>query len=275
MIYRRVEFKNICEELKESEAYFCAYVPDNSEEINIDRKRPTIIICPGGGYGFTSDREAEPVALRFMAEGYNAIVLRYSISPIRYPNQLLELSVTVAYARKMSEEWNVDINKIILCGFSAGGHLAGTLGTKWNNDFIKEALDIRYGDNKPNAMILSYPVISAGEFGHRGSFDNLLGKEASEEERDKLSLEKQVSENTPPTFLWHTFDDNTVPVNNSLLFAEALTENNIQFEMHIFPKGVHGLSLCEKSTAKLERPELVDLHVGKWFKLAIEWINKL
>lgn len=275
MIYEKIKLKDISSKLKESNAVISIYIPENSEEININKKRETIIMCPGGGYVMTSDREAEPVALKFVAEGFNVVVLRYSVAPNKFPKALIELAATVDYVRSKSKEWNVDKDKIIVCGFSAGGHLAGSLGVLWDNKILEEALEINKDNIKPNAMILCYPVITSGEFAHKGSFDNLLGENVSEVEREKLSLEKLVSKNTPTTFLWHTFDDGAVPVQNSLFFANSLASNNVPFELHIYSNGVHGLSLCEELTAMNGQSEHINQHAGTWFKLAVEWIKNL
>lgn len=275
MIYEKLRIKDISRKLKNSEAIISAYIPENSEEININKKRETIIICPGGGYEFTSDREAEPIALKFVAQGFNAVVIRYSIAPVRYPTALLELAETVRYVREKEKEWNVDTEKVIVCGFSAGGHLAGSLGVLWNNEIIEKYLDIKNEEVKPNAMILCYPVISSGEFAHKGSFDSLLGEKEAEINRENLSLEKLVSIETPKTFLWHTFDDGTVPVQNSLLFSNALASNKVQFELHIYPSGVHGLGLCEEITAMNGRSEHINSHIASWFNLACQWIKTL
>lgn len=275
MIYEKLRIKDISRKLKNSEAIISAYIPENSEEININKKRETIIICPGGGYEFTSDREAEPIALKFVAQGFNAVVIRYSIAPVRYPTALLELAETVRYVREKEKEWNVDTEKVIVCGFSAGGHLAGSLGVLWNNEIIEKYLDIKNEEVKPNAMILCYPVISSGEFAHKGSFDSLLGEKEAEISRENLSLEKLVSIETPKTFLWHTFDDGTVPVQNSLLFSNALAFNKVQFELHIYPSGVHGLGLCEEITAMNGRSEHINSHIASWFNLACQWIKTL
>lgn len=275
MIYEKIKLKDISSKLKESNAVISIYIPENSEEININKKRETIIMCPGGGYVMTSDREAEPVALKFVAEGFNVVVLRYSVAPNKFPKALIELAATVDYVRSKSKEQNVDKDKIIVCGFSAGGHLAGSLGVLWDNKILEEALEINKDNIKPNAMILCYPVITSGEFAHKGSFDNLLGENVSEVEREKLSLEKLVSKNTPTTFLWHTFDDGAVPVQNSLFFANSLASNNVLFELHIYPNGVHGLSLCEELTAMNGQSEHINQHAGTWFKLAVEWIKNL
>ncbi|WP_195952506.1 alpha/beta hydrolase [Clostridium saudiense] len=275
MIYEKLRIKDISRKLKNSEAIISAYIPENSEEININKKRETIIICPGGGYEFTSDREAEPIALKFVAQGFNAVVIRYSIAPVRYPTALLELAETVRYVREKEKEWNVDTEKVMVCGFSAGGHLAGSLGVLWNNEIIEKYLDIKNEEVKPNAMILCYPVISSGEFAHKGSFDSLLGEKEAEISRENLSLEKLVSIETPKTFLWHTFDDGTVPVQNSLLFSNALASNKVQFELHIYPSGVHGLGLCEEITAMNGRSEHINSHIASWFNLACQWIKTL
>ena len=243
MLHTSIELNQVFKGLGSHEqgATLHTYVIDNSPEVDMDRVRPSIIICPGGGYGFTSDREAEPVALAFAAEGYNAFVLRYSVSPSHYPQQLLEVSAAVAYVRRMAKIWHVDTDKIIVCGFSAGGHLAGHLGVSWQEQFIQDALELKEAENKPNAMILGYPVITSGTFAHEGSFRNLLG-ESYETDKEKVSLEVLVSEFTPPAFIWHTFEDQAVPVENSMLFAQALKKYNIPFELHIYPKGGHGLS---------------------------------
>lgn len=277
MINKIIYLKEIFSGLKDStyNPTLTTYIADSSREIRPGDRRPSIVICPGGGYEFTSDREAEPIAIRFMAAGFNAFVLRYSVSPNRYPAALLEVSAAVAYVRSMADEWMVDEDKIVVCGFSAGGHLTGSLGVFWDQEFIQEELDIKQGQNKPNALILSYPVISSGVYAHAGSFDNLLGQEASKEEREKFSLEKHVSINTPPAFIWHTLDDGTVPVENALLFAQALKEKNILFELHIYHHGVHGLSLGDESTANRADNNHINPHAGTWFNLVLQWLREI
>lgn len=275
MINEKIYLKELFSGLADTDynPILTTYIQDVSDEIHPGHKRPSVVICPGGGYEFTSDREAEPIALKFMTAGFNAFVLRYSVKTTQYPAQLLQLSAAVAYVRSMAEEWHVDAEKIAVCGFSAGGHLAGSLGVFWNESFIAEKLGIEAGQNKPNAMILSYPVITSGEFAHVGSFDFLLGKEASKETREALSLEKHVSQNTPPAFIWHTFDDETVPVENALLLANALKQKDIPFELHIYNKGVHGLSLCDETTANIQSPEHISPHTATWFNLVVEWLK--
>lgn len=278
MKYQKINLKDTFPMLLHS-VELSLYIIDNSTEIDINRRRPMIVICPGGGYEMTSDREAEPVALKFIASGYNVAVIRYSVAPVRYPNQLLQVSAAIATIRRKAEEWNTDSEKIVVCGFSAGAHLAASVGVLWQEDFIKENLRLKYGENRPNAMILAYPVISGGEYAHRGSFDNLLGNDATQDMINYLSLENRVSENTPPTFLWHTADDDCVPCENSLMFAAALKRNHISLELHIYMSGCHGLSLCSRESANdiatsQENP-LVKPHIATWFNLCVEWIEEL
>ena len=250
------------------------YIPSVSGEFSAEKRFPCVIVCPGGGYSFTSDREAEPIALRLIGKGIAAIVVRYSVSPIRYPMQLLQISAAVALARRNSAEWHLDGDKISVMGFSAGGHAAASIGVLWQEEFIPEALGIEYGENKPNGMILCYPVISSGDIAHRGSFDNLLGEFKSPELLEKLSLEKQVTPNAPPAFLWHTANDGAVPVENTLMMASALQANGISFELHIYPDGVHGLSLCDDTTSNSRSPALINPVAAGWADLCIDWIKR-
>lgn len=224
------------------------YFLDNSAEINSNRVRPVIVICPGGGYAMTSDREAEPVAMKFLSMGYHAVILRYSCAPAVYPTALLELATVVKLLRDNADLWHIDKEKIIIQGSSAGGHLAASFGVFWKEAFLAQYFNTTSDLLKPNGLILNYPVITSGRFAHRDSFYNLLG-ERYEELLDKMSLEKQVTEDTPKTFLWHTFPDDCVPVENSLLFVMALKEKNIPTEFHMYPVGGHGLGLATKETA--------------------------
>lgn len=236
------------------------------------KKRPAVLICPGGGYSHTSEREAEPVAMQFNAAGFHAFVLYYSVAPARHPQPLLDLSRAVCLLRENNESWKVNPQKIAVCGFSAGGHLAASLGVHWKKSFL-EIPGITIGDNHPDALILSYPVITSGKYAHQGSFANLLGPDPGSDLREKMSLEKQVNSQTPPTFLWHTFADSAVPVENSLLFARALRKKQIPFELHIYPEGGHGLSLATEETATSNLPP--DPHPATWIKLCLSWLKNI
>ncbi len=248
------------------------YIHDSSNEIG-EKIRPTLIVCPGGGYYMTSDREAEPVASEFFAHGMNVYVLRYSVFPCRFPQALLELATLVKLVRDEANETKADINRIYVAGFSAGGHLAASLGVHWNAEFLKSALGFN-DEHKPNGLILSYPVITSGKFSHRGSFEALLNNcENKEELENLLSLELQVSKDTPKTFLWHTFDDNAVPVENSLMFAMELRKNKVPCELHIFPSGVHGLSICNENSANNESQ--INPYCRSWVDHAIKFIDEI
>lgn len=241
------------------------YILDASEALLLN-ERPMIIICPGGGYSHVSDREGEMIAMQFLAAGYHAAVLRYSVNPAVYPTQLLELAKAVALVRKNADQWHVLTDRILIQGFSAGGHLAASYGCFWTEQFMVDTVD---GDKellRPNGLILSYPVITSGEYAHRGSFEMLLGNQY-DELVNEMSLENKVNKDTPKTFLWHTFEDATVPVENSLMFMQALRKHNIPFECHIYPKGGHGLSLGNELTEGISGHE-IQPEVTTWIELA-------
>jgi len=235
------------------------------------RKRGAVLICPGGGYGFTSWRESEPVALAFNAAGYNAFVLDYSVAPRRHPLPLLDLSRALCLLRDRADEWNIHEGSIAVCGFSAGGHLAASLGLFWDRAIALEGPGIEKGKNRPDALILGYPVITSGVFAHRASFANLLGEAEGPESLGEVSLELHVGSMTPPVFLWHTFADASVPLENSLLFADALRRAGVPFEFHVYPEGVHGLSLATLETVDEKRG--TDPHVAGWIGLCAEWLG--
>lgn len=276
MLHEKIFLKDVFEGIK-TEATLTSYVRSTSAEI-ASFCRSSVLICPGGGYGCVSRREAEPVALEFVAKGFNAFVLDYSTkdrAEERYPTQLLEVSAALAYIRRNSEQYNAKKDAVVVCGFSAGGHLAASLGTLWNESVFEQTLGIERGENRPDGMILCYPVISGGEFAHRGSFDNLIGENPDEKLLHKLSLENSVGEHTPPAFIWHTLTDATVPVENSFLFAEALKKANIPFELHIYPEGCHGLSLGTRETdSSNPEKDRLNPHIGSWLGLCSAWLSR-
>jgi len=274
MIYQVLKLKSFFDsEYIGEDAILTIYAIDNSPEFDMNKKRPTVLICPGGGYGMTSDREAEPVALRFLRHGFNAAVLRYSCAPAHYPAQLIEVSAAMALLKRRAE-YNIDRDKIAICGFSAGGHLAASLGVLWKEPIVSAELKLSSGENRPHAMILSYPVISSGEFSHNGSFQNLLGKSPEPALLAKLSLENEVCTDTCPAFIWHTANDDVVPAENALLFAAALKKAAVPFELHIYDRGPHGLSLADDSVPICKNME-EHRHIRSWFDLAIEWLNRM
>lgn len=258
-------------------ATLITYVNDDCGDLHVEPRR-AVIVCPGGGYRFLSDREAEPIVKAFLAGGLNVFVLRYTVGEgAQNFAPLIQASLAIQHIREHAEEYHVDPRYVYICGFSAGGHLAASAGTLWNIPEVRAVLGDAAVDaalNRPTGMILSYPVISAYVHAHRGSFNYLLGMktEGNEPELEAVSLEKHVGPHTCPAFLWHTFTDKTVPVQNSLLMAEALTEAGIPFELHIFPEGPHGLSLANEETAG-GRPAMNVPHVQCWIDLAVRWIK--
>ena len=220
-----------------------------------------IVICPGGGYGHLALREAEPVALRFAGMGYAAFVVNYHVGEGTYPLPQQDAACAVAAVRAHAEEWEVDPQAIILAGFSAGGHLAASVGVMWQREELWAPLGLTPEQVRPDALLLSYAVLSAGEFAHRGSFERLTGS-SDPAAHEPFSLETLVSAHTPPTFLWHTWTDVSVPVQNTLLFALALKNHGVQAEVHIYPYGSHGAALGAPHTAS--EPAKLIPEVQEW-----------
>ncbi len=210
-------------------------------------RRPAVIVVPGGGYAMVSKREGEPVASEFFAKGFQVFILTYLCvgDGVRYPEQLLELASAVDYVKKNAKEFCVNSEEIFVVGFSAGGHLTANLAVGHQN---VSALAGTVLNSKPTAVGLCYPVVKQG--GHVSSYINVLNG-YSEEEKEKLypilTFNEQVSEQTPPAFIWTTAADNVVAADNSLYFALALAKQGISYELHVYPRGQHGLS-----TARLE-----------------------
>lgn len=245
------------------------YILDNESDMVV---RPAVVVFPGGGYGFTSGREAERIALSYNAAGYHAFVVYYAVAPHKHPLPILNAAKAIEIVREHAEEWNVDKNKIAVCGFSAGGHLAASISTLWNDPEIFSDNEEENKLHRPDATILAYPVITSGEYAHVGSFDNLTGTKEKTELREKLSLEKRVTAQNQPTFLFHTYEDGCVPVENSFLYAMALRKYNIPVEMHIFQKGEHGLSLVSDETI-WSVPRFSRKY--PWMQLSQDWLNEL
>ncbi len=232
--------------------------------------RCAVIICPGGGFRRVAPAEGEPVALAFLAAGIQSFVLEYSVAPTHYPIPFMELAASVAWVRTHAAEYGIDPCRIAVCGFSAGGYLAGCLSTSWDNPVLKglcSASDIF----RPDASILCYPVItSLSGQGHTDSFSNLFG--ADKDVPFDLSLENSVSSHTPPTFLWATVTDSSVSVNNTMIYAAALQRAGVPFELHLYAEGPHAMGLATPESAR--NPEHEDPHVSSWHNLCIDWLHK-
>ena len=261
---------------KYPEAYMTAYISYNSPELK-NPPRKAMLICPGGGYDFTSDREAEPIAKFFIAAGLNCFVLRYSVREKAAGSApIIQSALAIKHIRENAEEYHIDPNKVFAIGFSAGGHLAAACGVLWNLPEVTEALgDAPLGIGRPNGMILSYPVVSTEKpYTHEGTACNICSsKDPDDELRVRYSIDKNIDSTTPPTFIWHTFDDGCVPLEHSLMLANALRKNGVPFELHIYPHGVHGLALATEETASGWDAN-INPHVQSWTTLALKWLNE-
>lgn len=225
---------------------------------------PAVIIFPGGGYAHRADHEGKPVAAWLNSLGISALVLNYRVAPYRHPCPLQDAQRAVRLARSRATDWGVDPQRLGVLGFSAGGHLAATLSTHFDQG-VKTASDpVDRQSCRPDFAVLCYPVITLlGDHRHAGSMRNLLGESPNEATVRDLSAESQVSFDTPPTFLWHTADDAGVPVENSLLYASALRRHEVPFALHIFPHGRHGLGLATG-----------DPEVEAWTGLCGQWLAR-
>lgn len=256
-----------------SAAKFVGYCLDNSEEVVPDRVRPSVLVIPGGGYEMTSDREAEPIAMQFLAAGFNAFVLRYSVKPSVFPVALLEAADAMTMIREHAAEWHVDPEAIAVIGFSAGGHLAANLATSASDDVLA-AHGYDPDAVRPNGLMLAYPVITSGPLAHRGSFDSLLGERRNDPETlESVSIEHHIDTKTPPVFVWHTVPDEVVPYENTLMLIDACKKAGVSVEAHLFPQGGHGLSLGTAETA-WQGVDGIEPSMQIWTQLAVAWIRR-
>lgn len=252
-----------------SSAAITSYVFAPTEDAYALEPRPAVVVVPGGGYDHISPREGEPVALRLLAMGYQAFVLGYSVAPAVYPLALQELARSVDTVRGHAAEFCIDPGRITVMGFSAGGHLAGLLGALWHEPWLAESVGATPASIKPNALCLGYPVVSSGAYAHRGSFEHLTG--ADDALARRLSVENMVGEDFPRTFLWHTAEDKSVPVQNSLALAKALADHGIGFSLHIFPYGKHGAALATAQTAFKGCSEHIQPQAQGWPEQFAAW----
>lgn len=213
-----------------------------------------VIVCPGGGYAMkASDYEGEDVARMFSENGINAFVLDYRVFPDLHPSPVNDAFRAIEMAKDLAPQLGYLADKIAILGFSAGGHLAACAGTMWTS-----------GKSRPDAMILCYPVISMGKYTDIGTKTNLLGDTINSAAISDMSCENRVDRQTPPAFIWHTANDPVVPVENALLMASALSAKAVPFELHIYPKGPHGMGMAK-----------TDPVVSSWTKHCLDWLNGL
>ena len=224
--------------------------------------RPALVICPGGAYRWRSPREKDPPALEFLSMGYQVFILEYSCGDQAGEyHPLRELAETVRVLREHHEAWHIDPGKIAVLGFSAGGHLAASLGALWNDPELGLP-----SDSRPDALVLCYPVVSTREFAHGESVQWVTGGDGALLE--KLHIPGRVTGAFPPTFLWHGGEDGSVPPENSLMLAAELRRHGVPFELHLFETGGHGLSTC---TLEVETPDEV---CRAWLSLCKTWLNR-
>ncbi len=228
-------------------ATLTAYVQDRSTDLSNATVRPAVLVLPGGGYAFCSDREAEPIALAYLAEGFNAFVLRYAVGPdAPWEQSFADGRAGLAWVREHASELDVDPSKVAAVGFSAGGHLATSLGTM--------------SEDRPDALVLGYPVTLA-EFG------DVMNKAIPD-------TPAAVTADTPPTFLFSTYADALVPIRNSLAFLTALAEHEVPFESHIYALGAHGLSLAKPLTAN-GQGAMTDDVVAQWLPDSVCFLHRV
>lgn len=263
MIFERVYLDE-----HDKDAYLDVYVANKIKDLT----RKAILVIPGGGYGAVcTEREGEPIGMAFMPYGYNAFVLHYPCQKKPFPSHLIVASKAMKHIRDNAEKYNIDPEKVFAVGFSAGGHLAASLGTMWDLDEIYDEIDMPRGYNKPDGMMLIYPVLSD----HMGSFRYLFMNETPTEEQLAIAnINNHVSENSSPAFIVHTSNDQIVPVRNATLFADKLAEKKIKFELHIYPDGPHGVALGNDIT-RCGEAKWEDTSIAKWVENAVYWANKL
>lgn len=269
MIYKRIYLID-----NNTDVYLDVYCRDKNQYFN----SKAILIIPGGGYSsVVSAKEGEPVALSFLAYGFCSFVLNYSVGMQNsFPSQLIEASLAIKHIKDHADEYGIDPEKVFVAGFSAGGHLAGSLGILWHMPEIYQQIDMPYGYNKPTGMMLIYPVVSGiKEYSHKSSHCYLWGQNVPTDEMlEKSSLELHVDEKSAPLFVMHTSSDNIVDVKNALVLGTAYKEAGLNFEMHIYPEGPHGVALANEITYR-GKPETVNKHTAKWLETAVEWTDSI
>lgn len=250
--------------------YLTAYARSRNPEIK-EKIRPAMLVVPGGGYEIVSDREGEPIAIRFVEQGYSAFVLNYTVR-VPYPVPLIEAAMAAAYIRKEREKYFVDPEKVGVIGFSAGGHLAGMLATLYGEEPVLSALKGDAALVRPDAAVLSYAVLTTGEKTHEGTARNISGGDMRL--RAALSIPDRVRKDNPPMFLWHTATDSAVPVENTFEMAKACAKAGVPYEVHVFEKGPHGISCADAETSDGEGQANCDSAVSVWLPLLFTWLSR-
>lgn len=227
--------------------------------------RTAVVICPGGGYGgLAADHEGRQIGEWMSSQGVTAFELHYRLSPYRHPVPMIDVQRAIRTVRARAKEFNIDSQKIGIIGFSAGGHLASTAATHFNERTIEPADEIDRVSARPDFAVLAYPVITFDDaHTHAGSKKNLLGENPDANLVILMSNDRAVTKETPPTFLFHTVADTAVPVENSLLFFAACRRAGVPVELHVFETGRHGVGLAQNDPVLSEWPHLCE----RWLKM--------
>lgn len=265
-----MRLETICRYPERREVFLTAYLLDSVECCAFADARPALLICPGGGFSFCSDREMEPIAMHFASQGYQTFVLQYSLEErAAFPAPVEDAAWAVRTIREGAGRFQINPAKVAVMGFSAGGYVAAGLGVFSGEPWACPQASCFSA--RPDAVVLCYPVLTANpEYAHAGSIQRLIGTTPdTPQRRARLSLEEHIPLDMPPVFLWHTVDDPGVPVQNSLLFATALAQKGIPFELHAFETGHHGLADASLRTCDRPHP-----HAARWLSLAQEWLGE-
>lgn len=266
-----MKIKRIMLSKNSTDVYIDAYISDKIEGF----ERKAILVIPGGGYsGVCSDREGEPIAQAFIPYGYNAFVLHYTVNKKHpFPTQLIEVAEAIKHIKDNAEKYGISKDKIFVVGFSAGGHLAGCSGILWKHPEIYERISMPFGYNKPAGIMLMYPVISTDYHGF--SFNNLLCKEQpTDKDLYSVSLEKHVDSDSAPAFVLHTANDQIVDIKNSLCLANAYTDAKVEYELHVYPNGPHGMALANHIT-DLGNKQWNNPAIAEWVRMAAYWAENV
>lgn len=267
MIYKELYLKDLDKRFKNSPARLRVYISERNETISL---RPGMLVCPGGGYSYCSPREAEPIAFRFLSEGFNCFILDYTCNA-KYPAPHLDLALAFSYIRKHEKEFDLLENSLSIIGFSAGGHLVGSYGYLYKE--LGEMLQIDSNLLKPYSVVMCYAVTTTKLPTHGGSKDTISGGDTSL--IDKLDILSNVTSEYPPTYLMATKDDNCVPYRNSTMMAEELEKHKVPYECHIYDSGWHGGSMVNRSCFTKEDITEKMKEIRDWASDAADFIFQL
>ncbi|PKM52654.1 MAG: alpha/beta hydrolase [Firmicutes bacterium HGW-Firmicutes-7] len=270
-------------------AVLTAYLQDSAIDSRFPIVRPAVIICPGGAFIGITEKEADPIAMRFLAAGYHVFILKYSIGVgmATFPAPFIDAAKSIMMIRENAKKWCTDPDKISFCGFSTGGYVAAFLAVSWQEAYLSKALNAPSELFKPNALILGYPLLELIPFVKKNlkesstmqsivemmlaSIFGILNP--SEELMQEYSCKHKITNNMPPTFLWTIAEDLIIDVDQSIDFIKTLARKGVPYEFHIFEKGAHGLSLADQTVGYSEVEITNNINANKWIDLALCWLK--